>query len=85
MIYTILYIHDFQIYLIIFKNILYTPFGILKYVSIYFQSMRQPELNLDSFYYLMDFIELQIAHTIHPENYYRQIDTSSRTKTEIIK
>jgi hypothetical protein len=34
---------------------------------------------------LLDFIELQIANTIHPENYYRKVETHFKSKLEILK
>lgn len=36
-------------------------------------------------YYLLDYIELEIRHTIHPERYYKQVEPHYKTKLEIIK
>ncbi|CAF0725517.1 unnamed protein product [Brachionus calyciflorus] len=47
-------------------------------------SVRQ-ESSLDSFNYMLDYIELEIQHTIHPERYYRQEEPHYKTKLEIIR
>ncbi|RNA30916.1 centrosomal kizuna-like [Brachionus plicatilis] len=47
-------------------------------------SIRQ-ELSFNSLLFLLDYIELEIQHTIHPERYYRQEEPHYKTKLEIIK
>ena len=47
--------------------------------------MLRQELNLSSLYYLFDFIELEMSHTIHPEKYYRQVEPHFKNRMEIIR
>lgn len=53
-------------------------------MKIKFRSVRQ-ELSFNSLLFLLDYIELEIQHTIHPERYYRQEEPHYKTKLEIIK
>lgn len=44
------------------------------------------ELDINGLYNLLDYVELEIKHLIHPENYYRINNTNdNKTKNEIIR
>jgi len=44
------------------------------------------ELDINGLYNLLDYVELEIKHLIHPENYYRINNTTdNKTKNEIIR
>jgi hypothetical protein len=66
------------------ENITFSLIVYLKNIYFDLSSLRQ-ELNVDAFYYLLDYIELEVAHTIHPEKYYRQVEPHYKNKLEIIR
>ena len=43
------------------------------------------ELDIDGLFYLFDYVELEMKHIIHPENYYRQSEVSQKSTNEIIR
>lgn len=43
------------------------------------------ELDLDGLFRMLDYVELEINHLIHPENFYRQNEVSEKNKKEIIE
>jgi len=45
----------------------------------------EAKLDLNGLFRLLDYVELEIKHIIHPENYYRQNEVSPSSKNEIIR
>ena len=43
------------------------------------------ELDINGLYNLLDYVELEIKHLIHPENYYQMNNNDNKTKNEIIR
>ena len=43
------------------------------------------ELDIDGLFYLFDYVELEMKHIIHPENYYIQSEVCQKSTNEIIR